>query len=256
MKLTFILISFLYSSFLFSQAGNIGINTPLPKARLDISAKSTINPENSAGMLFPTITKFPTVDPGTDQNGMLVYLDSALTPNLGASGLYFWDHSNNRWQFIYQTKVLTNNLFKVVYSASPAFSSIQQPNVWYKTSFNSIDTPDPNFKINTNGDIVIGSTGTYSIIFTGGIKTEASSTSGVRVEIGIFKNTDTSPTFSTQVVLTVPDNLYRSTNTIITGVISLIKGDIITIKTRQTNFVGSNPTVPATNYSLILSNLN
>ncbi len=58
---------------LFAQNG-IGINTSAPQAQLDIQAKNTDTPENSAGMLFPTVSRFSSVDPAQGQNGMLVFL--------------------------------------------------------------------------------------------------------------------------------------------------------------------------------------
>ncbi|MBT8379797.1 MAG: hypothetical protein KJN64_11240 [Ignavibacteria bacterium] len=46
-------------------------------------------------MLIPRIDAFPTIDPGADQNGMLVF----LTTNVGTYevGFHFWDHPNTQW---------------------------------------------------------------------------------------------------------------------------------------------------------------
>ncbi len=37
------------------------------------TGKNTDTPENSAGMLFPTVSRFSSVDPAQGQNGMLVF---------------------------------------------------------------------------------------------------------------------------------------------------------------------------------------
>lgn len=78
---------------LLSYIGNaqVGINNTDPKASLDISASNATNPSNTDGVLIPRIEDFPGVNPGTDQQGMMVYLTTTSGSN--APGFYYWDNN-------------------------------------------------------------------------------------------------------------------------------------------------------------------
>lgn len=65
----------------------IGINTNSPKAVLDVEAINKTAPTQKDGILFPRVNQFSVTNPGSNQNGMLVY----LTANSGSStpGFYY-----------------------------------------------------------------------------------------------------------------------------------------------------------------------
>ena len=79
-----------------SLTSRIGINEPAPNAKLQINASSTTNPNSSDGIIIPRISAFPFVNPGSAQNGMMVF----LTAPLAQSGFYYWDNSNLSWKGI------------------------------------------------------------------------------------------------------------------------------------------------------------
>lgn len=70
----------------FSQ---VGINTNLPNAQLDIRSSNQLTPANNDGILIPRIDAFPVTNPTAAQIGMMVYL---TTTSAGKSpGFYYWD---------------------------------------------------------------------------------------------------------------------------------------------------------------------
>ncbi len=77
-----------------SFTGRIGINEPAPNAKLQISASSETNPNNSDGIIIPRVSAFPIVNPGSAQNGMMVF----LTAPLNKSGFYYWDNPTTTWK--------------------------------------------------------------------------------------------------------------------------------------------------------------
>ncbi len=89
MKIILLLIFglFLFTNITYSQ---VGIGNTAPKSILDIQASSQSNPTNTDGLLIPRIDAFPATNPGTDQDGMLVY----LTTN---TKFYYWDNANTSW---------------------------------------------------------------------------------------------------------------------------------------------------------------
>ena len=74
----------------------VGINNIAPNASLDITATDQTNPANTDGILIPRIDQFPTVNPGTAQNGMLVYLTT--TDGTNPPGFYYWNNGTSTWQ--------------------------------------------------------------------------------------------------------------------------------------------------------------
>jgi hypothetical protein len=70
----------------FSQVGIGNIN---PQSILDISASSTANPTETDGLLIPRLEKFPDVNPGISQDGMIVFLSQ--TDGNDTKGFYFWE---------------------------------------------------------------------------------------------------------------------------------------------------------------------
>ncbi len=89
MKLkTLTLVTLFISTFsLFSQ---VGIGTTSPNARLDITASNTGSPSPTDGLLVPRVNNFPTINPGVNQDGMIIYLTSNKT-------YYYWNNSLSSW---------------------------------------------------------------------------------------------------------------------------------------------------------------
>ncbi|MCW3162367.1 hypothetical protein [Chryseobacterium oryctis] len=234
---------------------SVGINTDSPKALLDISSKSIQTPENSAGILFPTVNHFTSDTPGADQNGMLVFLDNN-NEGAGFEGLYFWDNNNESWQYIFQSKILDKNLFKTMVT-SPGFPTIPSgaasTNIWYKTVFSTIEAPNANYTL-SNGDLIIGKTGNYSLLFTGGITKGVGETGATSTEVGVFINNSTTPTLISKSPIPSADNANRSTSHTISSIITLTKGQRISIQTRRTSN-SSTDVFPASIYTLTLSYL-
>ncbi len=78
-----------------SATAQVGIGTTDPKSILDIPASNTAAPSNLDGILIPRIDAFPSIDPGSDQNGMLVFLTTLNGTD--DVGFYYWDNPNTRW---------------------------------------------------------------------------------------------------------------------------------------------------------------
>ncbi|MEE9349594.1 MAG: tail fiber domain-containing protein [Flavobacteriaceae bacterium] len=70
--------------------GNVGISATAPKALLDVSSSNPAAPKNTDGMLVPRINAFPAINPGANQNGMLVFLTTNNT-------FYYWKQSTTSW---------------------------------------------------------------------------------------------------------------------------------------------------------------
>jgi hypothetical protein len=92
MKNFTLLILIIISRFSYAQ---VGIGTTNPEATLEIKASTPSNPSNTDGILVPRVDTFPTTNPTASQNGMLVFLTTAL-PNFPV-GFYYWDNSSTNW---------------------------------------------------------------------------------------------------------------------------------------------------------------
>lgn len=77
----------------------VGINTTNPNAALDIEASNPTSPSTSDGLLIPRIEAFPSTNPTSAQNGMLVYL-TATDNNGNAPGFYYWENFSGEWTSI------------------------------------------------------------------------------------------------------------------------------------------------------------
>ena len=93
MKKIFITIFCLASKFVFAQ---VGINTTVPKATLDIIATNSAAPTPTDGILVPRINAFPATNPTIDQNGILVFLTIGTVTY--PIGFYYWDHGSTSWK--------------------------------------------------------------------------------------------------------------------------------------------------------------
>ncbi|MBK8599614.1 MAG: hypothetical protein IPN80_02845 [Flavobacterium sp.] len=79
-----------------SSFARIGINEPSPNAKLQINASNQANPNNSDGIIIPKVDTFPIINPGSLQNGMMVF----LTTPVNKSGFYYWDNPSTSWKGI------------------------------------------------------------------------------------------------------------------------------------------------------------
>lgn len=97
MKTNIIILFLLLSINIFSQNGNVGINTSAPQATLDIRGKNDTTPASAAtpggvaatdGILVPRVSDLATN--GTI-NGQLVYLVADTTTPAFTKGFYYWN---------------------------------------------------------------------------------------------------------------------------------------------------------------------
>jgi len=95
-KLTsfFVLIGLLILAGQTIQA-QVGINNDDPKSTLDIQASATDTPTNTDGVLVPRIDAFPTLNPGADQDGMMVFLTTAS--GTYKKGFHYWNNTGSSW---------------------------------------------------------------------------------------------------------------------------------------------------------------
>ncbi len=113
MKKTCIYFSFFLTSILSAQ---VGIGTSDPKAQLDIIATNKDEPDKIDGILIPRIQKFPAVNPGIDQHGMLVFLNMNVPGS--NSGFYYWSSTESKWKSIV-ADALSSNFYKPGTNFSP-----------------------------------------------------------------------------------------------------------------------------------------
>ncbi|MAT90413.1 MAG: hypothetical protein CMC35_06935 [Flavobacteriaceae bacterium] len=91
---TYVCIAFLLSAIVPATA-QVGIGTTSPKSILDINASSKESPSSTDGILIPRVDDFPATDPGKDQDGMMVFLTTAV--GTYDKGFYYWDNTQLRW---------------------------------------------------------------------------------------------------------------------------------------------------------------
>ena len=73
----------------------VGINTTMPYAQLEIKSSNQVAPTNTDGLLIPKIDAFPATNPTINQNGMMVFLTVDLPGKL--KGFYYWDNGTTTW---------------------------------------------------------------------------------------------------------------------------------------------------------------
>ncbi|MEC4004121.1 tail fiber domain-containing protein [Flavobacterium sp. SUN052] len=83
---------FLISIFGFSQ---VGINTTVPNAQLDIQSSNQAIPTNTDGILIPKVDAFPAINPTFAQQGMMVFLTTLSGTN--QPGFYYWNNPTITW---------------------------------------------------------------------------------------------------------------------------------------------------------------
>ncbi len=79
----------------------VGIGTTSPNALLEVQAGNPSSPLNTDGILIPRVSAFPAINPTSDQNGMLIFLDTQV--GINNPNFYYWDHPNGRWEEIGNT---------------------------------------------------------------------------------------------------------------------------------------------------------
>jgi hypothetical protein len=94
-KSTYILTFTLTVLYLNLSMAQVGVKNTNPKSVFDISASNASNPSNTDGILIPRIDAFPAINPGENQDGMLVFL-SQPTGNF-KKGIHYWDDAESRW---------------------------------------------------------------------------------------------------------------------------------------------------------------
>ncbi|SFZ94600.1 Chaperone of endosialidase [Flaviramulus basaltis] len=98
MKLSIAIILIFFSCYSFSQ---VGVGTTDPKSMLHIEASNITTPNNTDGILIPRIDNFPVTNPTIDQNGMLVFLNTATVPSspfgVNPIGFYYWSNPLATW---------------------------------------------------------------------------------------------------------------------------------------------------------------
>ena len=70
----------------------VGIGNTNPQATLDVTASNQVTPSNEDGLLIPRVDDFPGTDPTAAQQGMLIYLTTAVGSN--PKGFYYWDNGS------------------------------------------------------------------------------------------------------------------------------------------------------------------
>ena len=95
MKTNTFALSAIFVLLCFPVFSQVGINNTSPQSLLDITASSEINPSNFVGILIPRINTFPAINPGENQNGMMIFLTTPV--GVRDKGFYYWDAPNNKW---------------------------------------------------------------------------------------------------------------------------------------------------------------
>ncbi len=244
-KFLFLLVS-------LNSFAQVGINTDNPKATLQIDALNQSTPESTAGFSVPIYKEFPTTNPTSQQNGMLIYLDNSNSSYM--EGFNFWNASDNNWEYIVDFSSQGLDLSKTqVIGTQFAGSNISGAGEQSRfVSFTSINTIDPSFTL-SNGGLKIGETATYFLQLTGGVfKATENQVNDYKVEILVNGNSSAQLT-STNSAPGGTD-LGRSTLFYISSVVSFNKGDVLTVKlTRST--IGANTVSVETPFNLTINKL-
>lgn len=84
------------TAFYANSRAQVGINTADPKALFDVSVLNKDAPLSTDGILIPRLNRFPAQNPGADQHGMLIFLNTG-TANFPV-GFYFWNNTDSSWE--------------------------------------------------------------------------------------------------------------------------------------------------------------
>jgi hypothetical protein len=117
-KYLIIVVNLLFFHIFYAQ---VGIATTTPNAQLDIRSSSSTTPTNTDGVLVPKFSVFPAVNPGANQQGMLVFL-TATTTFLATTrnpGFYYWNNPTTDWIGISSTDNGDADWFEVGTTSPP-----------------------------------------------------------------------------------------------------------------------------------------
>lgn len=230
MKNLLTLIHFmLFCSFYYSQ---VGINTNVPKAMLHIDAKNSVSPESSAGLGVPIVNQLSTSNPTNLQNGMMVYLQADYSEYL--KGYYYWDAAENRWEYIMGSDNQDLDFSKVIATGN-AFSPsniIGKAEVTRQVPFTSLTSLMSGFSITPNGELKVGETSTYYLVFTGAVFKDAQDVvNDVKTSILI----NGVGFYSLSSVNSIPggENTGRGATFYITSILQLNKNDLLSVITTK-----------------------
>ena len=113
MKIFYVLLFVVISFPVYAQ---VGIGNSDPKAQLDISATNKDDPASIDGLLIPRLEKFPGLNPGVDQHGMLIFLNK--TVGTFPPGFYYWNAVEAKWKSL-SSEIANPNFYKPGSSLSP-----------------------------------------------------------------------------------------------------------------------------------------
>ncbi|MDC8005892.1 hypothetical protein POV27_17700 [Aureisphaera galaxeae] len=83
----------------------LGINTTSPQASLDVRKfNSSTSLQQTDGVLIPQGNNFPSTNPGSTQDGMLVFINGDGTPS---KGFYYWDDDSTSWVYLLTSSFTT-----------------------------------------------------------------------------------------------------------------------------------------------------
>lgn len=257
MKKNIILLSIalLVCNLINAQVGVFGVNELNPKATLHIEANDNLNPEIGAGILIPSMKVFPSVNPTSDQYGMLVYR-SEVTGS-GFEGFYYWDDPNDTWEYIVTSKLNDIDLNKTsAYGSVFETPMIQGNNSYIKIPFSVIESPKASYSIDANGDLIIGQTGKYYLSVTGGVNKEnTTQNNSEQITTSVFINNIASTSLVSKTVFPSPFYNERSVTFAISSIVTLQAGDILSIKTKRGSYTQLGTLTVNSPFTIILSYL-
>lgn len=201
----------------FSQ---VGVGTTEPKGALDVEASSRTTPTNGDGILIPRIDEFPLINPGADQDGMMVFITGSGS---ALKGFYYWDFDIPDWVAIKDNSSTVRAKFSTstgVVQSTPG----SNPDVigWNKIIFD-LETEDVNGEYdNTTGIFTAQEDGMYTVTASV-VSTFNSGADSYPVGIAIYKNG------SRWQKLDYGNSLYTDYSRSITTNIDLLANDYIEI---------------------------
>ena len=78
-----------------SMKAQVGVYTTAPMASLDVAATNSNTPAATDGILVPRVQAFPVSNPGSEQHGMLLFMEGSSA--YAGSGFYYWNNDNTKW---------------------------------------------------------------------------------------------------------------------------------------------------------------